>query len=295
MNTIVLDWLQLSLNQKEEPQTTKNFTVVASDTIALYDRGYQVFYKNYPLTARIYCGLLNHTNKATIKFENWVFYRQFSINEFLNDFWREMPFEFDHLQRVDFALDCDEIKPCGLDIQQFIKRVLAGEIKRDKAYNRSSITAYQAKTQVSSRREFETIYFQKSGVMLKLYNKTNELKASGKDYIEQYWLLADPEHKKPVWRAEFKLLGETLKLLEVIHADKLTGEVCKELKLYDGFNYDDLEFVKGVFWQLVKNYYFFVFPSIRPGPPEGNQFYAHKNLYYSPLYGGTKENRLPAM
>lgn len=256
MKKIVVDWLSLSVMQRGELSPDNQDKLIFEDgapRIAQYDAAQWITRAGDPIPcARLYLHNQLNPQFSQLKFENWVFYRAFSINDFLNDFFAVCPFTFHHVQRVDIACDTDNTKYAGFIPQSFISGVLNGSIKRDSNYNRSTKRAETAGYDVKGRKYFETLYISKSGAALKIYNKTAELSTSGKKYIAEWWGDVDG----PVWRAEISLQGDILHRIT-------TGGLITPVSLieggslWDGFDYDDRVFLTALYFDLTDYYYKF--------------------------------------
>ena len=61
--------------------------------------------------------------------------------------------------------------------------------------------------------DLETAYIGRFGskIYARIYRKSNEIKISGKDYLESYWQEKGWQQGDPVWRTEFSLSGDFLK------------------------------------------------------------------------------------
>lgn len=256
MKKISLDWLAFTIKYNGFFNIENDcFDVIDSTTIAQYERGFLINYKGGQTCARLY--LFNKLNKqlCNLKIENWCFYRSFSISKFLSDFFENIGFEFLHVQRMDIACDTDNTLYCGKDPQKFCYGVWRGGYRRESRFNRATKKITLDHVQLIGSKEAETLKIGKSGITLKLYNKTKELINSGKEYIIEWW---GSETDSPVWRAEISMLYEDMQRV------RLDGEIFDysffNHSIAAGFPFEDQQLIENIFYSILHKRYRFWIP-----------------------------------
>ena len=103
------------------------------------------------------------------------------------------PLESTNISRLDLCADFQGFKPTIKRLNDFICRA-------------------NYKSAIWEGKKINGFQFGKGDVVARLYNKTKEIKASGKDWMEAVWE-RHPKYdsKKPVWRVEFQFRREALK------------------------------------------------------------------------------------
>lgn len=256
MKKIVLDWLAFTIKYNGVFNVENDcFDVDDCTSIAQYERGFTINYKGGQTCARLY--LFNKLNKqlCNLKIENWCFYRSFSIGKFLDDFFENVGFEFCHVQRMDIACDTDNTLYCGKDPQKFCYGVWRGGYRRESRFNRATKKITLDHVQLIGSKEAETLKIGKSGITLKIYNKTKELINSGKEYIIEWW---GGGTAAPVWRAEISLLYEDLQRV------RLDGEIFDysflNHSIAAGFPFEDQRLIENIFYSILRKRYRFWIP-----------------------------------
>ncbi len=151
-------------------------------------------------------------------------------------------FYIEKLMRVDFYLDFESFDTCGCE--QFIKKVAAGDIE---------IKGGRQTAIVMKNKSYESVTFgtRNTPVRCYLYNKTKEIKKSGKEYIYSFHATNGfaPE-KKHVWRLEFSILQPQMVMMEEDGSDFYT---FAELQI-EKMNFRNIEFLIKL---LINRYFIF--------------------------------------
>lgn len=255
MKKIVLDWLSISIKNNGFFNTENSiFDIEDCKTIAQYNKGFSISYKGGQCCARLYYANSLNPLFSMLKIENWCFYRDFSIVSFFNDFFENVGFDFDHVQRIDIACDTDNTLYCGKDPQKFSYGVWRGQYNREAKFNRATKKIILDNVQLIGSKEAETLKIGKDGITLKLYNKTKELIISGKDYISEWW----GSVAGVVWRSEISLKYDDLQRMQP--DGKIYDYSFKKNSLANGFDFDDLELIKFIYFSVLEQRYKFWIP-----------------------------------
>ena len=152
-----------------------------------------------------------------VKVYNHNFY-MYSIKEIVNAV--KQFFYIEKIMRVDFYADFYKFDTC--ECETFIKRVANADIEINGGRQTQIILK-------NKRYESATFGTRNTPVRCYLYNKTKELKTSGKEYIYSFHELNgfEPE-KRDVWRMEFSVLQPSMVMM---HEDGNELYTIAELEL----------------------------------------------------------------
>lgn len=213
MKALHVDDLQISFRKKKQfdPTADGPFEAVIIPRVACYRTAYMINYAGSPPVARVFDDNALTPDFLQLKIENWVFYTGgYDIGRIVDDFKKQYNVSFSHNMQIDICYDSDEFVFCGqFSPKQFITSVLAGDVCRERKFNSASKRVQALdKIDVKGTIDAQTLYLSKSNVALKLYNKTVELKHSGKQYIVDSW---GSTNGGDVWRLELSIKNEAMR------------------------------------------------------------------------------------
>jgi hypothetical protein len=253
VETLALDWLQLSFktfqNWTEPDYQIGNFNFIRkSFGSKSWETIYDVYYDgvawggfkcNPRKTNRI---LLN--NECHLKLDNAVLYTDF--RDQIHEFERAIGGEFKHVSRIDIAADGKNLlHPLKLALQEKIHRVAAGG---SEIYNKARVT----------KRGLECSYFRIGSNMskryIRAYDKVKEIKASGKQYIQNWWKLNKVQDITKMERLEIVLKSEICK--QIFEIDYKCTNLAQVLNwiMDSQFKAEVLnKYIKGIYEFRLKN------------------------------------------
>jgi dsDNA-binding SOS-regulon protein len=119
----------------------------------------------------------------------------------------------DRLSRIDICVDTDQ--------SRFIQNDVKGVVTKAR-----SNTEHFVNEVYTNGRTFSGFTFGRGGPMLaRIYNKSLEIKKSGKVWFYEIWSERGWDGENDVWRVEFQLRREALKELSIDTFDKLLDKV----------------------------------------------------------------------
>lgn len=222
MKTIHCDMLVCSLLKKGDgpidPDAGREggFALMEATRIQNYQKRYKVYNDGLPV-AEIWDENQLFPQFCAIKIENILHYKPFKpIDEIIDLFCDYFDCTYHHLMQYDIAMDSDEFIFCknekpafrGYDPVTFINHMLTGRCQRVYPYKASGKDAHLITA--AGKTIPQTLKLSKQNTTLKIYNKSVELKHSGKDYISESW----GETSGDVWRVELSLKNKGLDVWE---------------------------------------------------------------------------------
>ncbi len=209
--TLNLDWLQFIAKKKKDI----NFVEHQSNELIINESNGKNpnFYKCYTiiLSGTDVCEL--HTcptnksyasNEVSIKVKNNLLYHK-NFTAVLQNIMTDLNLEFVRYSRIDIALDGSD----NLKIMEYIGR----HTKYDTIQINNENLKIDAKSFIKHNHTFSSYIIGRKGYgkTATVYNKTEEIKTSGKNYIKKYWELNGLNTYQDIGRFELQLKSRHLK------------------------------------------------------------------------------------
>lgn len=266
---ISCDWLQLHIKAPENLFEDENafYYFKRSGQSKVFKEIYTIIETATNLKIATYCTGANEAimkrNYGILKFENSQLYNREDLRGFVELFLKRLNLRFIGITRFDIAFDFvkfqnnyypgnfirDYVNNKIVKVSHSSQPIKGGTIFKNKNTFRKDEMNGGIFVQTESKIEFETLHFghKTSDINIKLYNKTNELKANPKGYISNLHKINFGELGKiPVWRLEFSLYS--------MNALFFNDE--KEIK-FKSLDMLDFDIMYGIFIGLFKKHFQF--------------------------------------
>lgn len=285
MIIVNLDWVSVSFERRRALESSGR--VVLDDTgkgIETFKTGQKVSVNGTPV-GFLYSdnNLPTKPNLCQFKIDNEYLYSFNSIANVIDILQDDLDLSYICLSRVDICGDFqgERLLSQGFSIDEFNNKVAAGRILRTKLFKRAKTrlvytkeeTVYQDIKErpqaIMKNGRIETIYFGKSNIRARLYNKTDELKVSQKSYILTFWKNNGFDLDCETWRMELELSGLSSKLRNL----HFKGN---QLKAYYKW-LDDPVFFTDLYFDVIRRNYSFIYSS-RKGVPIVSPMFSFKSM-----------------
>lgn len=309
MIIVNLDWVSVSFERRRALESAGRVVLdIPGKGIETFKTGQRVNIDGAPV-GFLYSdnNLPTKPNLCQLKIDNEYLYSFNSIANVIDILREDLDLSYIGLSRVDICGDfqCERLLSQGFSIDEFNIKVATGRILRTKLFQRAKtrLVYTQEETVCQDVKErphtimkngrIETIYFGKSNIRARLYNKTEELKVSQKSYILTFWknngICLDFE----TWRMEIELSGLSSHLRNLHFKGNQLKSYYKWL--------DDPVFFTDLYFDVIRRNYSFIYSS-RKGVPIVSPMFGFKsmmkcsdlsnNLYYGKEHrpDGIEEN-----
>lgn len=301
MIIVNLDWVSVSFERRRALESAGR--VVLDNTgrgIETFRTGQRVNIDGAPV-GFLYSdnNLPEKPNLCQLKIDNEYLYSFNSIANIIDILREDLGLSYVGLCRVDICGDFqnERLLSQGFAIDDFNNKVAAGKIRRTKLFKRAKTRVVYTQDEtvcndinerpqvIMKNGRIETIYFGKSNIRARLYNKTNELKVSQKSYIMEFWKNNGMDPAGEVWRMELEMSGLSSHLRNL----HFKGN---QLKAYYKW-LDDPVFFTDLYFDIIRRNYSFIYSS-RKGVPVVSPMFNLKsmlkcsNLSHNLYYGEAK-------
>ena len=181
-----------------------NFVLIRNERIKkqFYKAYYQVFYKG-DLFGDIFLGTKPGTKNRSDEIKFQIYNEPLQTvycKQICEEFMRTFDLKYNHLIRIDIAID-------GVQLDKFLDKFRRKKIE---------IIGSQLVQTFEKNNKIETITIGKrtNGKMVRIYNKSADLKRSNKGYIKQVWENNGIDTSEDIWRYETELRRKVLKKYE---------------------------------------------------------------------------------
>lgn len=285
MIIVNLDWVAVSFERRRALESAGRVVLdMPGKGIETFKTGQRVNINGAPV-GFLYSdnNLPTKPNLCQLKIDNEYLYSFNSIANVIDILREDLGLSYVGLSRVDICGDFqgERLLSQGFSIDDFNNKVAAGKIRRTKLFQRakSRVVYTQVETVYKDIKErpqvimkngrIETIYFGKSNIRARLYNKTNELKVSQKSYIMEFWKNNGMDPAGEVWRMELEMSGLSSHLRNL----HFKGN---QLKAYYKW-LDDPVFFTDLYFDIIRRNYSFIYSS-RKGVPVVSPMFNLKSM-----------------
>lgn len=285
MIIVNLDWVSVSFERRRALESAGRVVLdMPGKGIETFKTGQRVNIDGSPV-GFLYSdnNLPTKPNLCQLKIDNEYLYSFNSVAHVIDVLREDLALSYVGLSRVDICGDfqSERLLSQGFSIDDFNNKVAAGRIRRTKLFGRAKtrLVYTQEETACKDIKErpqvimkngrIETIYFGKSNIRARLYNKTNELKVSQKSYIIEFWNNNGMDPGGEVWRMELEISGLSSHLRNL----HFKGN---QLKAYYKW-LDDPVFYTDLYFDIIRRNYSFIYSS-RKGSPVVSPMFNLKSM-----------------
>lgn len=280
-----LDWVSVSFERRRALESAGR--VVLDNTgkgIETFRTGQRVSIDGSPV-GFLYSdnNLPEKPNLCQLKLDNEYLYSNKSIANVIDALREDLGLSYVGLCRVDICGDFqnERLLIQGFSIDDFNNKVAAGRIRRTKLFQRAKTRVVYTQEEdlykdinerpqiIMKNGRIQTIYFGKSNIRARLYNKSDELAVSQKSYIMEFWGNNGFDPDAEVWRMELEMSGLSSHLRN-LHFDGY------QLKAYYKW-LDDTVFFTSLYFYLIRRNYSFIYSS-RKGVPIVSPLFSAKSM-----------------
>lgn len=291
MILVSLDWVSVSFERSRQLESGASVVLdKAEKGIQTFKTAHRVSVDGEPVGI-LYSdnNLTNSENLVQLKFDNGYLYSWKSLSQIIELLIDELGLKYVGLCRVDICGDFidERLLSFGFSVVDFCRKVAAGSIKRAPLFQRAKSRVvydqnFEERPQmVIVNGEPETVYFGKTNIRARLYNKSKELKVSQKSYILEWWNLNGLSPSGDVWRFELEFSGLSSHLRNLHYSGQNLKAFYKWL--------DDPVFYTALYFDIIRRNYCFSYSSRKGSPVVSPVFSARSmancvdlshNLYY---------------
>jgi len=240
---LTCDWLQIHVKHSPDYLTHLNpfYTFRLIGQSKVFKEIYEIKDSSMNIVIGQYCTgaslAIMPECEGVLKFENAQLYCHDDLKAFVINFLDKISFKFIGITRFDIAMDFQKFKG-GLNPGLFIKKFIRGNFI---ALKNVKFGVYGQQKGISHVINSLSFGSRKSNITYKLYNKTEELKESGKTWIMKAHEINFKNRSLPVWRLEFSIAS-------------LSAFMRGQKKDFDFHSLDVLDFVNmyGIYIGLFK-------------------------------------------
>lgn len=177
-----------------------------------FEYHYTVFFEDRPF-GEIECNPRKSfidSDTVMLKLDNRILYSDTDLHTVINLFIEQTGLEFHNVTRLDIFADFVNLEG-GRELRKFIQ-----DFDNNIIASKGRVSEYSVyKQKIDGVWKFSGMSYgsRSSNRFIRIYDKTNELLTSGKDYISEAWKRANIEAEK-VYRFEIEIKGDFLKRLE---------------------------------------------------------------------------------
>lgn len=280
-----MDWVSVSFERRRALESAGRVVLdMPGKGIETFKTGQRVNIDGAPV-GFLYSdnNLPEKTNLCQLKIDNEYLYSYNSIANVVDVLREDLGLSYVGLCRVDICGDFnnERLLSQGFSIDDFNNKVAAGKIRRTKLFKRAKTRVVYTQEEkvyndlnerpqvIMKNGRIETVYFGKSNIRARLYNKTNELKVSQKSYIMEFWQNNGIDPAGEVWRMELEFSGLSSHLRNL----HFQGN---QLKAYYKW-LDDPVFYTDLYFDVIRRNYSFIYSS-RKGAPVVSPMFSLKSI-----------------